>query len=131
MPVVRPLLDDVTVVEREPDSFGYQLIDGLPAAAFDMYTREGQQAYRYLKACLPVRRWSPQQIGMMMFVTEGAHLHRHLASKEIGSLELAAKLTDDASVGFKSSEDAVELKLVIREKRALINHARKRVLGHS
>jgi hypothetical protein len=129
VPVVWPLLAEVKVQENEPDPFGDELIDGLPAAAFDMYTAEGKRVCAYLSKCPPFRSYTPAQIGMGLFHVEGAHLDRCLASKEIAALELGAKLVDFASVGFTSSEQAVELKLVIREQRALINHARRRVLA--
>jgi hypothetical protein len=123
-----PLTLDAKVMERAPDPLGDELIAGLPAAAWDVFTREGQQSIRYLKACKPFRPYTPQQIGLVLFYVEGGHLNRCLGSKQLAALDLGAKLVDYACVGFSSSEQGVELKRVMSEKRELINYARKRVL---
>jgi hypothetical protein len=121
-------LNDAVVVERRPDPFGDELIARLPAASWDAFTREGQQAIRYLKACKPFRPYTPQQIGLCLFYVEGGHLDRCLGSKELAALDLSAKLTTYASAGFTSTEQAVELKAVIGQQRELVNYARRRVL---
>jgi hypothetical protein len=128
IPVVWPLLDDAKIMQRTPDPLGDELIARLPAAAWDMFTREGLQALRYLKACKPFRPYTPAQIGLCLFYVEGGHLDRCLGSTELAALDLSAKLVDYVGVGFTSSEQAVELKRVINEKRELVNYARRRVL---
>lgn len=128
VPHVWPFLDDATVMQRPRDPHGDELIAGLPAASFDMFTREGQASIRYLRACKPFRPYTPQQIAVCLFYVEGGRLDRCLGSLQIGALDLAAKFTDYAAVGL-TTEQAVELKAVIGEKRELINCARKRVLG--
>src|SRR5688572_23637930 len=45
-PAVLPLLDGAKIVTGAPDPFGDELIAQLPAAAWDVFTREGQQAIR-------------------------------------------------------------------------------------
>lgn len=127
VPVVWPMLDDAKVVAHAPDPHGDELIDRLPAAAFDM-SREGQAAYRYVRACKPFRSYTPQQIGLVVFYVEGGHLDRCLGSTSLASLDLGAKLVDYAGVGFTNTEQAVELKQIVCAKRELINHARRRII---
>jgi hypothetical protein len=116
-------------MERGADPDGDELIAGLPAAAWDVFTREGQQVIRYVKVCKPFRSYTPQQIGLCLFYVEGGHLDRCIGSLALAALDLSAKLVDYVGVGFTSTEQAVALKSAIREHRDLINYARKRVLG--
>ena len=94
-----------------------------------MYVREGQQVMRYLKACPPFRAFTPQQIGMAVFLVEGAYLHRSIVSVELAALDIEAKLADFSSVGIVDSIEGAKLMMPVRENRELVNHARRRVLG--
>ncbi len=128
VPRVWPMLADAEVVEREPDPFGDELISGLPAAAYcGLYTSEGQRTMRYLAKCPPFRLYRPPQIGLALWFVEGAFLDRSLASADLASLELQAKLMDWNSVDADAAQ-AVELVELITRHRELVNRVRKNVL---
>lgn len=84
---------------------------------------------RYLRACPPFRSFTPTQIGMAVFLVEGAYLDRAIGSVEIAALELEAKLVDFMSVGITDTRDGAKLMMLVRENRELLNRARRRVLG--
>jgi hypothetical protein len=118
----------VTEQHHDPDIAGDELIEGIPAAAFDMYTAEGKRVASYLSKCQPFRLVTPAQISMLLFHIEGSYMNRSITSVELTALDLDAKLVDWRSVGL-GPRDAGELKNVLSEHRALVNHARRRIMG--
>lgn len=119
----------IKVQERGSDAWGDELIAGLPAAAWDQYVMQGKRVCAYLSKCPAFRSYTASQIGMGLFWIEGAHLNRAIGCMEIAGLELVAKLVDWHSVEITDSTVSVELMRLLRERRELVNYARKRIVS--
>lgn len=128
---------DTVVVDNQPDPFGDEIIAGLPACAYDMYTREGKRAFAYFaKACDPARNFFSQNpninpvksIGIVMFLTESAYLDRYLDWEGRPELMCLSHRQDYEIYGLKPSQ-ASALQLIANEHRCVLNSARRVILG--
>ncbi len=136
-----PLLFDkmpntVSVVENPPDTYGDEIIAGLPACTYDKHTREGKRAYAYFaKACRPVREFFDQNleldpvksIGIVMFLIESAVLDKHLHWQGRSAL-LCKSQRRDCEVYSMTIEQAKRLQSIAQENRMALNRARRVVV---
>ena len=136
-----PLLFDkmpntVSVVENPPDTYGDEIIAGLPACTYDKHTREGKQAYAYFaKACRAAREFFNQNpeldpvksIGIIMFLTESAVLDRHLHWQGRNDLLCRSQKRDCTTYGL-GIEQATFLQSIAQENRTSLNRARRAVM---
>ena len=118
---------------------GDELIHGMPAATFDRHCHEGKRAIAYFrKACPPVRRMlaeagldegeQKEAIGRAIFYAE-SHVLRPRAITPMTSTVVAnAAEAYVGAVGLLPQQVRKLIELV-EANGAMLNHARKRVLG--
>ena len=82
--------------------------EGIPAYALDgLYTRVGKSAIRQLKDDVEdLKKYTPQQIGLACFYSEGAALDRTLTSPFLSSFRRESILTVIADAGLRPDEYA-------------------------
>jgi hypothetical protein len=86
--------------------------------------RAAAELRRYLAKIPVFRGHSPDAISMAVFYAQSAVLHRSITCAAIRAAETAAVASDMARVGSDAS-----LVALVRANLALVDHARRRVLG--
>ncbi len=126
----------VSVMENPPDTYGDEIIAGLPACTYDKHTSEGKRSYAYFaKACRPVREFFNQNpeldpvksVGIIMFLTESAVLDRHLHWQGRSELLCRSQKLDCKIYGL-GIEQAKYLQSIAQENRIVLNRARRAVI---
>ncbi len=135
--LIKMMPADVTVITNEPDPYGNELIAGLPASALDKHCAPGIRSLAYFaKACRPVREFVSQNpgldpvksLGIVVFLVESAHLDREVTWAGRSQLYDKSVQQDFRTYGL-TVQQGIALQLIVRENRASLNSARRRIVG--
>jgi len=114
----------LVVVSHAPDRHGDEMIAGLPAATFDKHTHEGLRAIATLAS-----RFTPRQLGLVVFYTEGCHVDRELTWPGHDLLQAQSHQLDYLTkYGFESPQHVNDCERFVSREREALNSVRRKLL---